>query len=68
MMKMIDVGELSKFGQFSVHYIYVDLRSRQVRVPYRKISFLKTRLNLKVFMWLALRKGILTKEVLLHLY
>ena len=41
------------------------LKASQVKVPYRKVWFLKTPLKVKVFVWLAFRKSILTKSVFL---
>ena len=56
---------LTKSGQFSVKSLYNALKISLVKVPYRKLWFIKVPLKVKVFIWLAFRKSILTKDVLL---
>ena len=56
---------LTKLGQFTVKSVYTALKSIQVRVPYRKLWFIKVPLKVNVFIWLAFRKSVLTKEVLI---
>ena len=57
---------LTNYGTFSVRSLYVTLKKSQVKVPYRKVWYVKTPLEIKVFLWLAFRKSILTKSVLLR--
>ena len=60
------VWTLMKSGIFSVRSLYNALKKTQVKVPYRKIWFVKTPLKIKIFLWLVFKKSILTKDVLLN--
>ena len=57
---------LTKSGMFIVRSLCCAMKKSQVKVPYRKIWILINPLN-KVFLWLAFRKCILKKSVLLSI-
>jgi hypothetical protein len=59
------VWTLSKSGVFSVKSFYLAMQSCGV-VPYKFLWQVKIPLRVKTFLWMVLKKSILTRDVLLH--
>jgi hypothetical protein len=60
------VWKLTNSGVFTVHSMYLAFKMSQVKWPHRKLWFVRVPLKVKVFLWTALHKNILTKDVLVH--
>ena len=59
------VWKLTDSGIFSVKSFYLALQIHRL-VPYRFLWKIKIPLKVKTFIWLMLKKSILTRDVLLH--
>ena len=57
--------KLTESGVFSVKSLYLAMQVRNT-VPYRFMWKVKIPLRVKTFLWLVLKKSILTRDVLLH--
>lgn len=46
--------------------MYLAIKISQVKWPHKKMWFIRVPLKIKIFLWLAAHKSILTRDVLIH--